>query len=491
MKVLLIYPQYTHSTEFDSRAPSMSLFYLASTLEQYDHKVVIYDASLGPIVRTGKVFHYGDSDSQVCNFLSASNFDIVGITCSFNARWKFVSRLAQQVKQLFPSTPVAVGGLFPTYEWKYCLNMCSAVDFIMLGEAELSFADVINNLARGYDINDSCKRVEGVAWKVKDKLFCNPKVEFNDNLDDLPFPAWHLADLEKYFRLQKSIFELPAPCLPVLSSRGCPNRCTFCNMYITHGRRWRYRSAGNVLDEIEYLIKRFGIKHFYFIDDNFSANLKRAKRICRGIIERQLKIKYNFHNGLSINVIDNELIRLMKKSGCTSVCLAIESGSERIRNDVYKKNLKTKKIVEVFNWYHKARIPTIGYFMVGAPGETRADFEESRKLMAELPMSLATVGIYTPYPGTELYDECKERGWLIEPSIEDDSRVEMFSSMLRTPDFEPEDVAGWQKQLYISFIRYHWFTLIKEALRPMGVVNLDMIGKFIGLLKFRNQVKAV
>lgn len=485
MRILLIYPQYSHSSQFDSRAPSMSLYYLASKLEQQGHEVVIYDASLGPIVKTGKVFRYGDSDNQVRDFLSTGKFDIVGITCSFNARWKFVSKIAQQVKLLSANTSVVVGGLFPTYEWEYCLNSCDAVDFVMLGEAELSFVDVINNLASGYDINDSCKSIGGVAWKVKDKLFCNPKVEFNNNLDELPFPAWHLADLDKYFQVQKNIFELPAPCLPVLSSRGCPNHCTFCNMYITHGRRWRSRSAENVLDEIEYLITQFGIRNLYFIDDNFSANLKRAKCICSGIIERQLKIKYNFHNGLSINAVDNELVRLMKKSGCTSVCLAIESGSERIRNDIYKKNLKTEKIVQVFNWYHKAKIPAIGYFMVGAPGETREDFEESRKLMAKLPMSLATVGIYTPYPGTQLYDECKEKGWLIEPSAEDDSRVEMFTSMLRTPDFEPEDVAGWQKQLYISFIRYHWFTLIKEALRPMGVVNLDMIGKFLGMLRFR------
>jgi anaerobic magnesium-protoporphyrin IX monomethyl ester cyclase len=489
MRILLIYPQYSHSSEFDSRAPSMSLFYIASMLERHGHEVVIYDASLGPIVKTGQVFRYGDSDSHVYDFLSASKFDVVGITCSFNARWKFVSRLAQQVKQLFADVPVVVGGLFPTYEWEYCLNSCSSVDFVMLGEAELSFVDVVSNLARGYDINDSCKSIGGVAWKVKDQLFCNPKVEFNNNLDDLPLPAWHLADLNQYFQLQKNIFELPAPCLPILSSRGCPNRCSFCNMYITHGRHWRFRSAENVLDEIEYLKTKFGVRNFYFIDDNFSANLKRAKRICGGILERQLKIKYNFHNGLSVNAIDNELVRLMKKSGCTSVCLAVESGSERIRNGVYKKNLKTGKIVEVFNWYRKAKIPTIGYFMVGAPGETKEDFEQSRNLMAKVPMSLATVGIYTPYPGTQLYDECKEKGWLIEPSIEDDSRVEMFSSMLRTPDFEPEDVARWQKQLYISFIRYHWFDLIKEALRPMGVVNRDMIGKFLGMLKFRRTTR--
>lgn len=483
MRVLLIYPQYTHSSEFDSRAPSMSLVYLASTLEHYGHTVTIYDASLGPIVKTGKVFRYGISEEEIYDFLKSQDFDIVGITCSFVSRWRFVAKIAQQVKEVSPGSPVVIGGLFPTYSWEYCLNNCKAVDIIMLGEAELTFAEIVNNISRGYSISDSCKNVDGVVWRI-DEILCNSKSKYNDNLDDLLFPAWHLVDLKKYFLLQKKIYELPPPSLPILSSRSCPYRCNFCNMYITHGPTWRARSSENVLNEIEYLVKRFNVHNFYFIDDNFSVNPKRAKDICRGIIERKLNIKYNFHNGLSIKTIDEELVQLMKKSGCTSVCLGIESGSERIRNGVYGKNLSTEKVIEVFNLFHKVKIPTIGFFMVGAPGETRADFEKTKELLIKLPMSLATVGNYTPYPGTKLYDECKERGWLIESSPDDPERVEMFSGMLRTPDFGPEDVSKWKKELYLTFIRYHWFTLLKEALRPWGVVNLDMFGKFIGAIKF-------
>jgi len=487
MKILLIYPQYSHSSEFDIRAPSMSLFYLASTLERDGHQVEIYDASLGsgPVIKTGKVFRYGVSEEEMYGFLRSRKFDMVGITCSFASRWRFVSRIAEQAKEVNPHAYIVIGGLFPTYSWKYCLDKCKAVDFIMLGEAELSFAQIVNNINKGKNINDACKNVAGVAWRVGKKLYYNPKKEYNNKLDDLPFPAWHLADLKKYFLLQKNIFELSAPCLPILSSRSCPNRCRFCNMYLAHGRIWRPRSKDNVLDEIEYLIKRFGVRHFYFIDDNFSINLERAKNICLGIIERKLNIKYNFHNGLSIKTIDAELVQLMKKSGCTSVCLAIESGSERIRNGVYGKNISTEKILEVFNLFRKFKIPTVGYFMLGAPGENRMDFEETKKLSAKLPISLITVAFFTPYPETELYDECKEKGWLLEYAPDNEDRVEMFTPMLKTPDFEPNDLIKWQKELYYSFVWHHWFTLIKEALRPAGIVNLDAIGKFIGFVKFR------
>ena len=485
MKILLIYPQYPHSSEFDLRAPSMSLVYLASVLERDGYQLVVYDASLGPIVKSGKIFRYGVSEEEVYSFLRRHKFDIVGITCSFAARWRFVSRIAQQVKELNPHVSVVIGGLFPTYSWKYCFDNCNAIDFIMLGEAELSFAQIVNNIAKGANINDACTDVDGVVWRTRGELHHNQKREYNNKLDDLPFPAWHLVDLSKYFLLQRKIFDLAAPCLPILSSRSCPNRCRFCNMYLAHGHIWRPRSADNVLDEIEYLIKRFSVRNFYFIDDNFSFDLERAKNICLGFIERKLNIKYNFHNGLSIKTIDSELVQLMKKSGCTSVCLAIESGSERIRNEVYRKNISTEKIFEVFNLFRKVKIPTVGYFMLGAPEENRADFEETKKLLAKLPMSLITVGIYTPYPETELYDECKEKGWLLEYAPDDENRVEMFTPMLKTPDFEPNDVIAWQKELYHSFIWHHWPTLINEALRPGGIVNLDTVGKFIGFTKFR------
>lgn len=485
MKVLLIYPQYIHSSEFDSRAPSMSLVYLASSLEKSLHKVTIYDASLGKIIKEGKVFRYGVSDRQMQEILKSLSFDVVGITCSFTARWKFAAKIAEQVKCLFPDVPVVVGGLFPTSRWQYCLDNCSFIDLVMLGESEDSFTQFINNLEKGLSISDACYGIEGVGWRENGTLHSNPKVKFNEALDDLPFPAWHLMDLGKYFSLQKRIFELPAPCLPILSSRSCPNRCRFCNMYITHGGKWRWRSAGNVLNEIEYLTKRFDIHNFYFIDDNFSLNLNRAKEICHGIIERKLKIKYNFHNGLSIKTIDYELVQLMKKSGCTSVCLAVESGSEKVRNEIYGKKLNINKIYDVFGWFRQADIPTIGYFLVGAPGEKREDIEKTKKLIAELPLSLATVGIFTPYPGTELYDECRQNGWLTEPDAEDKDRVEMFSPMVKTEDFTPEDVAKWQRELYFSFIHSHWKNLLKEFIRCRGVVNRDIIGKFFGLLKFR------
>jgi len=484
MKILLIYPQYTHSSEFDLRSPSLSLVYLASYLERGGHEVKIFDASLGPVKRTGKVFHYGIADDQMAAYLRTASFDLVGITCSFTSRWRFVAKIAQLVKDISPSAPVVVGGLFPTYSWRYCFENSPHTDVIILGEGEETFLSLADHLEKKLSLPGSCGALDGVAWRQGTEFFINPKTRYNNDLDELPFPAWHLMDIQRYFKFQRRIFDLPSDALPLLSSRSCPNRCRFCNMYVTQGERWRFRSAGNMLDEIEYLIKTFGVRNYYFVDDNFSMNLTRAKDICRGIIERGLRIKYNFHNGLSIKTIDEELVCLLKASGCISVCLAVESGSERIRNEVYGKKLPTEKIVNVFRWFRQAGIPSVAYFMVGAPSETYADIVETKKMIASLPMSLVAVSAYTPYPGTELYDECVDKGWLCETPVDDENRVEMFVPMLTTPDFKPADVLRWKREVYFSFLWHHWRDLLWEMLRPNGLVNMDAAGKFMGMLRF-------
>jgi len=485
MKVLLIYPPYTHRHEFDQHSPSMALFYIAAELERRGHSVQIYDASLGPVTYTKGAYRYGRSDEEIVHFLKEADFDMVGITCSFTARWRFVADIARRVKEVHPGVPVAVGGLFPTTQWEYCFKTSPDVDIVFLGEAEMTFGAVVDALGQGRSLTDACQGVDGVAWRVGQQFFSHPKEKYIDDLDALPFPAWHLVNLGDYFKVQRRIYELPPPCLPILSSRSCPNRCSFCNMYLTHGRRFRMRSAENVLAELEYLQKRFNVHRFYFVDDNFSLDPKRAKIICQAIIDRGWKINYNFFNGLSIKTLDFELIQLMKASGCTSVCLAVESGSERIRNGVYRKNLKTEKIVEVFENFHKVGIATIGFFMVGAPGETREDFEMTKALIKRLPMTLATAGVYTPYPQTDLYDECKAKGWLLESDAQDENRRELYTSLLKSPEATPADVESWPSELYLSFIKYHWPTLLREAFRPGGLMNKDMIGNFWGALKLR------
>ncbi len=461
----------------------MALTYLGSVLKSRGHKVTIYNASLGPIINTGGLYRYGASEEETKEFIARTPFDLVGITCAISSQWKFTAALAKQVKDVSSKAIVAVGGLYPTYHWKECLGENTSVDVIFLGEAELSFAEFVDHLSCGQNLAGSCQPLDGVAWKSQGQIYHNPKTEYNHHLDSLPFPDWHLIDLEKQFSVQKKLIHLPARSLPILSSRSCPNRCSFCNMYITHGSRWRPRSAENVVQEIDYLIKEFNINYFYFIDDNFSFDNARAKRICRLIIEQKLRIRYTFPNGLSIKTIDKELVELMKASGCLGVCLAVESGSNRIRNEIYKKNLKEEDVLRVCRLFHEFKIPTQVFFMIGAPTETEEDVNQTKKLIARLPMDLASVSVYTPYPGTALYEQCLKNGWISENPLEEADTMDFFSPVLQMKNPSPNDVRRWQLELYMTFLTTHFFAVIRKMFSPESILNLENFLRFTNIVK--------
>ena len=485
MRVLLVYPQYIYHDTFDSRSPSLSLLYLAARLEQDGHEARIFDASQGPLTPVANGFRYGMSDAALLQALQDEQYDLIGITGSFASRWPFVAKLASLFKSIWPATPIIIGGLFPTYAWEYCLQHSRDLDAVVLGEGEETLAEIVRNLEQGRLFPNACESVEGVAWRANGQLKKNDKRGYIENLDCLPYPAWHLLDLERFFKAQGNFYELRPPFFTVLSSRSCPEACSFCNMYITHGRKWRARAPENFVDELEYLRNTFKVSRFFIADDNFSFNLERAKNICREILRRKLHIRYNTGNGLHIKRVDRELFELMKASGCGSIALAIESGSERIRNEVYRKRLPTEKIFQAVQWCHEVGLPVIGFFMVGAPGENRESVAETKKLIAELPLTLCTCSIYTPYPRTTLYDVCIERGYLQELAPENEMRVEFVTGMLTTPDFSPEDVKAWQREIYVHFIKHHWRRLGKELLRPHGIIHLSNFSMLKRLFAFK------
>lgn len=473
MKILLIYPQFVYHDTFDSRTPSLSLLYLASRLEKDGHQIKIFDASNGPITEVENGFRYGISNDEITKVFHYESYDLIGITCSFASRWPFVLELARVFKKFWPDVPIVTGGLFPTYEWEYCFKNSEDIDIIVLGEGEETLARIAQNLEGGNTVSESCKLVDGVAWRNGKDINKRDKTGYIGDVDSLPIPAWHLLGLDQFFASQRKFYELRPPFFTVLSSRSCPEACSFCNMYITHGRKWRPRSPENFVNELEFLKNKYNVNRFFIVDDNFSFNLERAKNICREILKRNLKICYNTGNGLNVKKIDKELLELMKASGCGSIALAIESGSERIRNEVYKKRLPTDKIFQAVKWSNEVNLPTIGFFMVGAPGENRESVEETKKLIRDLKLTLCTCSIFTPYPKTALYDECVKKGYLREVAPENGKRVEFITSMLSTPEFSPEDVKIWQREIYLHFIRYKWPQLLRQLLSPVGIINFS------------------
>jgi magnesium-protoporphyrin IX monomethyl ester (oxidative) cyclase len=246
--------------------------------------------------------------------------------------------------------------------------------------------------------------ISGLAFYHNGELICNSK-KYIKNLDLLPFPARGLIPLENYWKIKKSHGPTTAKHTPIITSRGCPYNCSFCSSSLFWNRLWRARSVENVIDEIRHCIEDFGITEFEFEDDNLTLNPKRAKTIFREIINRGFKITWSAPNGLNSENLDEEMLTLMKDSGCVHIAVAPESGSQRILKDIYKKKVDLDKIKCIVRKCNKIGIKTAGFFVVGTPVETKDDRILTRRYIAELAKcGLDEVGIFpcVPYPGTEI-----------------------------------------------------------------------------------------
>jgi magnesium-protoporphyrin IX monomethyl ester (oxidative) cyclase len=199
------------------------------------------------------------------------------------------------------------------------------------------------------------------------------------------------------------------------------------------------------------------------MDDNFTFKRDRIVEICNGIIQSGLKIRWNTPNGISINTLDEELLKLMKRSGCKSICVAIETGDEELRNKVIGKRLSDAKIDEVARSAAKVGIFVTAFYIIGMPGETRDKFERTLEQIVTLPLNGVAAAFANPLPGTKLYQDCIDNGWSLlgRDAVRDNALYEPF---IITEDFSEKELTRREKEFYHTFIRNKFFTIIKDTL---------------------------
>jgi anaerobic magnesium-protoporphyrin IX monomethyl ester cyclase len=254
--------------------------------------------------------------------------------------------------------------------------------------------------------------------------------------------------------------------MPVITSRGCPARCSFCSSSRFWGYKFRARSPENVLDEIGELIDRWGIKEIQFEDDNITANKKRAKAIFRGIVERGYKIYFNLPNGVAIWTLDEELIDLMKDAGCYDLTLAFESGSQDVIDKIVKKPIKLDRALEMTELIRKKGIATNAFYIFGFPGETREQMRETFRFARKARTDMAYFFVANPLPGTELYQKAREMN-LLPPEFNFEN-VSFTRSAFVNNEFKPGELERMAGREFIkynirSFLRHPW-KLFKKAI---------------------------
>jgi radical SAM superfamily enzyme YgiQ (UPF0313 family) len=381
---------------------------------------------------------------------------LVGIGCLFSGRFKNALLISRIIKKYYPDVPVALGGLHPTIFPKQILNDYSHIDYIILGEGEESFSKLIK---AHFNDKKIIKDINGIAFRENGEITVSPKTKFIENLDDLPFPAYDILNLKDYYfnttkwrNPKKLPINVP---LPIISSRACPYRCTFCSMYLVHGRKFRPRSPENVVDEIEYLYKRYNHRYFSFMDDNFTFSKQRTLDICDKIIGRGLNIQFDTPNGLRINTLDKEVMDALVKAGLIKMCVAPESGSDFIRNKIIQKGLSTKEIYDFFalvkdykDLYIKA------FFVIGFPEETKETLNETYKMIKRIPVHQISVFNVIPFPGTPLFERCRGENLFNFP-LDNLHNLDTFANYNEsdTPLIKPyelaiEDLIEFRKKAY-------------------------------------------
>jgi anaerobic magnesium-protoporphyrin IX monomethyl ester cyclase len=363
------------------------------------------------------------------------------------------------------------GGAHPTVMPELVLSDKNA-DFAVLGEGEETIIDLVNYLEGKQSIADT----DGLAYRDNGNIRIIPRTRFIADLDALPFPARHLLDMEKYFGLKfshgtrkKKRFS------PIVTSRGCPAKCTFCSAYRVWGRRFRYRSPENVIAEMKHIKERYGIEEIMFEDDNVTLNVNRAGRLFDMMIEEKLDFVWDTPNGVAVYALNERLIDKMKASGCYSLNLALESGSQEVLDNIIKKPVRLPRAKELVRYAQGIGIKVKMYLIIGMPGETKEQMWANFQMAKELGIYTPFVSVATPYPGSALYDTCREKGYIPPDFSLDNLFIRSFS--ISTEDWTGDDVREILRQGYrmllLANYRHHPLALLRTVIKsflshPLG-----------------------
>ncbi len=411
-KVLLIQPPLTVHTDLSSEPkgvhPPLGLAYLASVLER-DYQVQIIDSVVEGYETEVKIgpnlIRYGLPFEEIEAKIRAFEPDVVGVSNIFSSGFREALQVSSLVKKVTPEIITVMGGPHPSAMPEEVLEH-HEIDFVVLGEGEYGFRELLRGIEKG-----EISKIDGIAFQRNGKPHVIPKTKFIDDLDELPFPARHLLPMEKYFEIgQAFILTRRKPFTPLITSRGCTASCTFCPVHATWGKRWRARSAENVLEEIEYLVGTYGIKEIHFDDDNLVLNKKRAQRIFQGMIDRGLDVLWTVPPGLALWAVDEDLLSLMRESGCYKLYIAVESGDEHILHDVIQKPLDLRKVKPLVKTMKNLGMEVESFFVVGMPGETRESLRRTFEYARKLETDATHYFFANPMPGTRLWEMCVENG---------------------------------------------------------------------------------
>lgn len=430
--------------------PPLGLAYLAAVLERSGYEVKIIDCLIEGIDSRQKMndqlVRVGMSDDEIVEALVRSEPDLVGVSVAYSCQLHSAVHVNSLIKGIDRNIITVAGGNHVTAAPKSIGN--NTFDWIVFGEGEYRLL----NLVEAINSSDTRKLVPGTicASDAAHSDYANTRIKFIQDLDSIPFPQYRSLPLEKYWRARGG-----SRFFTMITTRGCPFNCVFCSVHNVMGRKIRYRSVENVLNEVAFLKQEFNVEQLYFEDDNFTFNINRAKEILGGIIQKDFGVEIIFRNGIRADRVDPELLKLMKRAGVKDVRFSPESGSQETLDRIIKKNLKLEDCEKAVRMAKDAGIKVTCFLVIGFPEETMQDIMQTVQYghkLKKLGADFIWVSCATPYPGTELLVNCIKKGILDEESLDYQSLTYM-DAVIHNEWFTSEEVKSIRDQAVRDFSR--------------------------------------
>jgi radical SAM superfamily enzyme YgiQ (UPF0313 family) len=494
MKILLINPPQTFYPGSDIPAANLplGLLYVAAVLDRKGYTVEVLDAFMtdSPFRHEDDTTEVGIPYEKIKEEIQQRKPDIVGIANPFTSQVNHAIKVADLVKEVDKNILTVVGGPHVTVIPVEFLQEAPNVDVAVIGEGEYTMLDIVGFVEGKKKIDD----VLGIAHRIGSKVVQNPVRPFVENLDDLPYPAYHLVDMEKYLdpkTIEYRSFQKRA--LSMITSRGCPFNCSFCSVHLHMGKEFRAHSVDYVVGHIEHVVNTFNVKTIYFEDDNLTFDIERFEAICDKILEKKIKFKWETPNGVRADYLTLDLLKKMKKTGCQSVFVGVESGDQYVLDNIIRKSLKLENVVKFAKLANKVGLRTAGFYIIGFPGETKqtmmntVEFALMMKRKYDMGMHLLFA---TPSYGTRLYDECTKNGYIrtsLTPRAFAEVRQNWGLPLIETENFtaqEVKEIANYALQSYKRLSVLHYVTHPLKTIKT--VLNQpNLVGKFLQNLKSR------
>lgn len=402
--------------------------------------------------------YYSEDDEEV----------LVGISAIFNATFPYINIISRICREIWHNAFIYAGGFVPSNLYSETFDTAPFLEAINYGEGELPILKYMQETDKNRFL------IENDSWITREKLEKGflPRHDFLYDLDEIPTLDYSLVEFEKYSGHVHAQTKRRVISAPLMFSRGCPFNCCFCASHSIHGKKVRYNSLDKIIEDIKIAKEKYKINTLVVWDDNFFVDMNRAYALLDYC--EQLNIKLEFANSFPVYRMDENLIVRLKRAGVEVASLAIESGCQRVLNEVmHKGHVKLEMVRKAIELLHKYGFYVKGMFVIGLPGETKAELEETVEFIKTAELNWVDIFSASPIAGSELYDVCKENGYLDEVNAE---KYDFYTSCIRTEEFTPEDIERIQLEtvLYTDYVN-NWD--MKHGNYQTAFINFEYVMK--------------